>query len=96
MSQINSEENEITYAKLLCSKGYLTGRISKIFNIKKVSQYKINSMSFRCANYLCRKKYIITFNTIFIKYSSHKLRTISKIIKCFFCHNFNVKKAFNY
>ena len=62
MNQINSEEDEITYSKLHYSKGYLTGPIeysckSKIFNIYKDRQYKINSMSFRCANYLCRKKY---------------------------------------
>ena len=49
--QQDSEEDEITYAKLLYSKGYLTGPIecsckSKIFNIYKDRQYKINSMSF--------------------------------------------------
>ena len=58
---INLQEEEIKYVKQLDSKGYLPNPLecsckSKIFNINKDNQYKINSMSFRCANFLCRKK----------------------------------------
>ena len=78
------DEDEIKYIKQLYSKGYLPGpsecscksKIFKIFNIYKDKQYKINFMSFRCVNYLCRKKYGIICNFFFNKFSSHKIRTI--------------------
>ena len=98
---INLQEEEINYVKQLYSKGYLPGPLecsckSKIFNIYKDNQYKINSMSFRCANYLCRKKYGITCNSFFNKFSSQKIKTICEIIKCFLCNEFNAKKTFDY
>ena len=102
MIKLQPEKEEIIYAKQLYSKGYLTGPVEWLVNQKyliyiyKDKQYKINSMSFRCANYLCRKKYRITCNSFFNKFSSHKIRTISEVTKCFLCNEFNAKKTFDY
>ena len=100
MFQSNST-TEINQAIKLYGKGFLPGPKSCVcgenyFKIYTDSSYKINWCAFRCGNSQCRKKYSITINSFYEKFSKQKLSIISEIIKCFLIYDFNVNKAYKY
>ena len=64
--------------------------------IYKDNQYATNKCSFRCSNTKCRKKYPITINSFYTKFSRQKLFIISEILKCFLLFDFNAKKTREY
>ena len=102
--QLNIVENtntEMQHALKLYKYGYLPGPIScecgaNCFKIYADSSYKVNGCSFRCGNNKCRRKFPITINSFYDKFSKQKLSVISEIIKCFIIFDFNAVKTFNY
>ena len=91
----------IEFIKNIYTKGYLIGPIkckcgSQNFNIYKDSSYKINGCSFSCSNYKCKKKYPITINSFFDKFSHQNIMLIAEIMKCFLCLDLNAKRCLEY
>ena len=95
------KEKAIETANYLHEKGYLPGPGyctcgGNYFKIYKDPNYKLNCCSFSCYNTKFRKKFPITINSFYKKFSHHKLDYISKIIKYNICLDMNLIKAFNY
>jgi len=69
---------------------------TNFFNIYSDSSYKINGCTFICGNSKCRRKYSITINSFYEKFSKQKLSLISEIIKCFIVYDYNLNNAYKY
>ena len=66
------------------------------FNIQVYNLYKTTGSCFRCNNTKCKKRYPIRINSFFENHSNISLELCSEIMKCFLCHEFNIKKAVEY
>ena len=66
------------------------------FNIQVYNLFKTTGCCFRCNNIKYKKRYPIRINSFFESHSKISLELCSEIMKCFLCHEFNVKKAVEY
>ena len=81
-------KDHIVDANLLYKNGYLIGPKICIcsrqqFSIYNDSHNKANKCAFYCTCYKCKKKYPITINSFFQKFSYQNIKLISEIIKNF-------------
>lgn len=102
MESIYNDEDtkpEFEYATKLNHLGYLPGPENckcgnKHLVIEIDNSQKTSKVCFRCNKSNCRRKYNIRANSFFSEFPKIRLLTISEVIKCILCYNFNINDTF--